>query len=222
MDNPPALANVASLLADPSRSEMLVAMMDGRYFPVSELATIAHVTLPTASHHLALLVEGGLVEVVQQGRHRYHRLASIAVADLIEQLGIVSLGAPLLPSKSQRPLLQGRVCYNHLAGKIGVHLRLILESSGHLRVDLDRYGLTELGVDTFKAMGLNIEQDLYGKVCLDWTERVPHIGGKLGVTLFCFFEENGWVERSSVPRQICLTKVGKLKYDHYFPGLSNT
>ena len=222
MDNPPALANVASLFADPTRSEMLLAMMDGRAFPVSELAAMSHVSLPTASHHLALLVEGGLVEVFQQGRHRYHRLASIQVAELIEQLGVVSFQVPLQPSKSQLPLLQGRVCYNHLAGRMGVHLRTSLESSGHILVDQDRYVLTESGLAHFASLGFIVEPDLYGKLCLDWTERVPHIGGRLGQTLFRFFEEKTWIERGPVARQICLTKVGKTQLDCHFPGLPNS
>ena len=222
MDNPPALANVASLLADPTRSEMLVAMMDGRAFPVSDLAAMAHVSSPTASHHLSLLVEGGLVEVVQQGRHRYHRLAGSQVADLIEQLGVVSYLAPHRPSKGQQPLLEGRVCYSHLAGRIGVHLRASLESANHIRIDQDRYVLTEKGLSHFSKFGLTVEPDIYGKLCLDWTERVPHIGGKLGLTFFRFLEEKSWIERGPVARQICLTKIGKHQFEQHFPGLPNT
>ena len=218
MDSSTEFANLASLFADPTRSEMLLAMMDGRAFPVSELAAMAHVSLPTASHHLAILVEGGIVDVLQQGRHRYHRLAGPHVASLIEQLAVLANSTTPIrkPTAGQRLLMDGRVCYNHLAGHLGVGLRQSLEVQGQIQVDNDRYVLTESGMQFFADFGLDLRDQSFGKLCLDWTERVPHIGGKLGSALFQLFLQREWIARGDIPRQIRVTKIGKARFHELF------
>lgn len=202
LEDSQALAGVASLLADPTRAEMLVVMMDGRAFPVSELASYVHVAVPTASHHLAKLVDGGLVQVVRQGRHRYHRIASEPVASLIEALAVAT--PRLAPTRSQ-PLRHCRTCYNHLAGEVGVGLRESLESGGLIELAEGLYSLKR--ASALDRLGLDVG-GLVGKACLDWTERVPHIGGPLGSALFRGLMDSGWIERGDVPRQIRLTSIG--------------
>ena len=61
MKDGPDIALLASLMGDPARANMLTALMSGKALTVSELATEAGVTLPTASAHLAKLEAGGLV-----------------------------------------------------------------------------------------------------------------------------------------------------------------
>src|SRR5919197_3014692 len=79
-------AEVAALAGDLARAEMLRALMDGRALTASELAHVAGVTPQTASGHLARMATAGLLNVEKQGRHRYHRLASPAVAQMIENI----------------------------------------------------------------------------------------------------------------------------------------
>ena len=86
------IAYVAALVGEPARTAMLLALMDGRALTARELAEAAHITPATASRHLALLVEAALLQVQQQGRHRYHRLASAEVARMLE--GLMQLAAP--------------------------------------------------------------------------------------------------------------------------------
>src|SRR3954453_1964557 len=83
------IARIAALVGEPARTGMLVALMDGRALTANELAPPAAITPATASRHLALLVEADLLRVQQQGRHRYHRLASVEVARVLE--GIMQL-----------------------------------------------------------------------------------------------------------------------------------
>src|SRR5215470_14608494 len=83
-------AEVAALAGDPARAGMLQALMDGRALTASELARIAGITPQTASGHLARLTTAGLLAVEQQGRHRYHRLASPAVAQMMESIMLVA------------------------------------------------------------------------------------------------------------------------------------
>src|SRR6185436_4352457 len=85
-------AEVASLAGEPTRAVMLHALMDGRALTASELARVAGITAQTASAHLARMVDAELVHVEKQGRHRYHRLATPAVARMVESIMQVASG----------------------------------------------------------------------------------------------------------------------------------
>jgi DNA-binding transcriptional ArsR family regulator len=113
------LARIGGLVGEPARAGMLLALMDGRALTATELATVARIASPTASRHLALLVEAGLLRVRQQGRHRYHELASAEVARMLEgmlQLAVAPPRAPLpLTGPRDASLRFARTCYDHLA-----------------------------------------------------------------------------------------------------------
>ena len=55
------IAAVASLLADPARCKVLLALDDGRALPASVLADEAGISRPTASSHLGKLTDAGLL-----------------------------------------------------------------------------------------------------------------------------------------------------------------
>ncbi len=219
------LTSVAALIADPTRAEFLVCMMDGRAFPVSDFATMAHVSLSTASYHLDLLVKAGLVEVEKQGNHRYHRIAGHRVSELIELLGSFRCnGATNAPvSKKQQALTECRVCYSHLAGRVGVNLRRSLEEQGFVIQSAQQFSISEAGLGFFTDLGLD-EAMLHTvavshtKACLDWTERLPHIGGPLGRALFENFLERKWIVRGEVPRQILVSTIGWERIGELFPS----
>jgi DNA-binding transcriptional ArsR family regulator len=78
-----SFAEIAALAGDPARAAMLHALMDGRALTASELAGVAGITAQTASGHLSRMVTAGLISVEQQGRHRYHRLATTSVAAML-------------------------------------------------------------------------------------------------------------------------------------------
>ena len=201
----PNLAEIAALIADPTRAEMLLAMMDGRSHPASDLAALAHVAPPTASHHLAMLVEAGLVRVSRQGRHRYHCLANAKVADLLETMG--SIAKPHAVPRCSEGLREARTCYDHLAGRVAVQLRESLEREGAILLEGDRFIVTDHGVAVFAGLGIDIEElkktkRVFAKACLDWTERVPHIGGALGAALLSAYLERGWVRRCEAQRRV--------------------
>ena len=115
----------ASLLAEPTRAAMLTALLDDRPLAAGELARLAGVTPATASAHLARLLDGGLVTVVRQGRHRYYRLAGPEIAAVMEALAHLSPVTPvrsLRQSQDATALAEARTCYDHLAGRAGVAL----------------------------------------------------------------------------------------------------
>jgi DNA-binding transcriptional ArsR family regulator len=117
------IAALASLLADPARCKVLLALDDGRALPASVLAEEAGITRQTASSHLGKLTGAGLLAVETHGRHRYYRLAGPEVGELLEQLGRL---APSRPVRSLREgtraarLRSARTCYDHVAGRLGV------------------------------------------------------------------------------------------------------
>jgi len=70
------LTETASLLSDPGRTSIVMALLGNIALPAGQLAIIANVAPQTASSHLAKLVSGQILAVEQQGRHRYYRLAN--------------------------------------------------------------------------------------------------------------------------------------------------
>jgi len=204
------ISRVASILADPSRLEIVVMLMDGRAFPVSELAVRAHVSVATASHHLSVLLEAGYVEVFAQGRHRYYRLVDLRLAELVERLGALTPPCREPLSPVQRTLFTGRSCYRHLAGQLGVSLRAGMERRGLITRSGEVYEVTALGRAFWADLGL-FELPL-GHFCLDWTERLPHIGGALGRTLFAHLLDLKWIAQGEIPRQVLITSLGKERF----------
>ena len=116
---------VASLVGDPARSNMLTALMTGRALTASELAQEAGITPQTASSHLAKLEAGGLIEPEKQGRHRYYRLTGPDVAGVLEGLAGLAARAGHMRVRTgpkDPALRRARICYDHLAGDLGVQM----------------------------------------------------------------------------------------------------
>ncbi|TDD33354.1 ArsR family transcriptional regulator [Nonomuraea terrae] len=216
------IAPVAALIADPTRAAILTALLGGRALAAGELARIAGVSAATASAHLARLLDGRLVDVVPQGRHRYYRLAGHEVAEVLESLATISSRPPvrsLRQSRQARMLEEARTCYDHLAGRAGVGLLDRLREDGHYAAhDLTESGerlLSGLGVDVAGARG---SRRRFAPECLDWTERRSHLGGALGAAIARTLFEREWYRRGAVPRAVVLTDEGRRGLATLFSG----
>ncbi|MFG1708941.1 ArsR/SmtB family transcription factor [Nonomuraea sp. M3C6] len=216
------IAPVAALIADPTRAAMLTALLGGRALAAGELARISGVSAATASAHLARLLEGRLVDVVRQGRHRYYRLAGHEVAEVLEVLAGVSARPPvrsLRQSRQARLLEEARTCYDHLAGRAGVGLLDRLREGGYYEAqELTGAGerlLTGLGVD---VAGARRARRRFAPECLDWTERRSHLGGALGAAITEVLFERGWYRRGTVPRAVVLTDEGRKGLSELLPS----
>jgi DNA-binding transcriptional ArsR family regulator len=219
------IAEIAALVGDPARANMLTALMDGRALTASELAYAAGIVASTASGHLAKLLEANLLNVVQQGRHRYYRLASPLVGSMLESLMAV---AAIEGPKRYRPsscrdeaLRDARTCYNHLAGRLGVSIADAMLARGQLELGGDAGVLTGAGRALLIDLGVAVIDEttshrVYCKPCLDWSERRPHIGGALGVAIAdrCF--ELGWIERQRDSRALRITGKGQKGFHQHF------
>ena len=215
------IAPIASLFAEPSRAAMLSVLLDGRALPAGELANLAGVSPTAASAHLTKLVDGGLLTVEAEGRHRYYRLANTGVAQVIEELSLLTKApaifrTPPLPPTAQA-LRQARSCYDHLAGEIAVAIAVALENRGWIvRGEGKRYEIENReGRAWFARNGVNFETIKPGRYglarqCLDWTERRPHLAGPVGAGLFVHWCETGWLQRDNChPRLVKLTALGR-------------
>jgi DNA-binding transcriptional ArsR family regulator len=221
----PYLAEIAHLMGDPARANMLQALMDGRALTAKELAFLAGVAPQTASGHLARLMQGGLIGVAVQGRHRYYRLAGPEVAAAIEGLMVLagSASAPRrLPSRVGADLAQGRTCYDHFAGRLGIAIHDGLVAAGHLTVGEGGYGLTPAGEAVFAGLGVDPMDRKSRRAalrpCLDWSERRPHLAGSLAAALACRCFDMGWVLRRKDSRAVTLTQAGRAALMAALPG----
>jgi DNA-binding transcriptional ArsR family regulator len=214
------LSLTANLLGDPGRAAILLSLMDGLALPAGELASIANVAPQTASGHLARLIDGGLLSVERQGRHRYYRLSSPEVADAIEALLVLTArprsAEPTAPTHkvTAGSLAHARTCYAHLAGWLGVHIAQELEHRALLKPSGPKiYTVTPSGRAWFQSLGMEVPQDLapnkLARRCLDWTERRHHLAGTLGCAMYRRFQELRWVVPIRGTRAVRVTLEGK-------------
>ena len=193
-----ALARTASLVGDPARANMLAALMDGRALTARELAQAASVTAQTASGHLGQFTSAGLLIMERQGRHRYHRLASPAVAHMLETImsvaAIGSRATPLRAGPRDAALRKARTCYDHLAGQLAVAMADRMAERNQVELSPDGGAVTQVGAHFLRGLGVDLDRAaapatrrggsrMFCRPCLDWSERRPHIAGALGAAL---------------------------------------
>jgi len=217
MKDGPSIVRIAALIGDHARADVLTALMADRALTATELAGIAGVTKQTISAHLAKLRGAGLISVEHQGRHRYFRLADRDVAQLLESLMGVAFrtGAVRLRSSPREPALRkARVCYDHLAGELGVLAFEALLARRVFKSGTDGLALTSAGAAWFAELGIDTgaaaaQRRAFCRPCLDWGERRHHLGGALGTALLERLFELGWARRAKGSRVVSFTPKGE-------------
>jgi len=217
MDEANQLAKLSAQLADPARATIVVSLMDGSSRPTGELQIAANVSPSSASMHLSKLVSARILTVVKQGRLKYYRIATAAVAHAIEALSVVALpgtGVQKAARSSLNPFAFARTCYDHLAGTLGVQIVTALQGENVIRAAGKGYEVTASGSAWLNEIGINCKElhpgnRLFAAQCLDFTERRHHLAGALGAVLLERMVELGWIVKSRVPRAVRLTAMGK-------------
>jgi len=215
MTTPISLAEVAALVGDPARANILCALLDGRALTAGELAYAANVSPQTTSGHLAKLTQARLLDVLKQGRHRYFRIATPQVAQMLESIMTVALQAPPRhrpASKVDDAMRIARTCYDHFAGRLGVGLADTLCGRGHVVLAEDGGEVTPQGHEFFQRFGVTLVKDrrrMFCRACVDWTERRPHLAGAVGAALATRCFDLGWVKRMREGRALTITPVGR-------------
>ena len=218
---------VASLVGDPARANMLTALMSGRALTASELSQEAGITPQTASSHLAKLESGGLIEQEKQGRHRYYCLADPDVAGVLEGLAGLAARAGHMRVRTgpkDPALRRARICYDHLAGDLGVQMLDSLRRQKLVRQYKHDIALTAEG-ERFLGKVLQIDASALAhprrpicKACLDWSERRHHLAGTLGAALMRRFTELKWAARDPAPgsRVVNFSRTGEKRFAALF------
>jgi DNA-binding transcriptional ArsR family regulator len=218
------VAAVARLIANRPRAAMLDLLLDGETHLAGELARQASVAPSTASGYLASLVEGGLVCVERVGRQHRYRLAGPDVASSLETLAAI---APALPSTSLNEvtatdhLREGRTCYDHLAGRLGVTLTEALVKRRAIVQEGRSFELTPRGERLLEGIGVDIARArswrrAFAPTCSDWTERRTHLAGALGAVLTdCMFDLR-WIQRRPRGRAVLVTPEGETQLAERF------
>jgi DNA-binding transcriptional ArsR family regulator len=228
----PDIAIVATLVGDPARASILTALMTDRALTASELAQEAGITPQTASFHLGKLQAGGLIEPAKQGRHRYYRLTGPDVAAVLEGLEGLAARAGHLRVRTgpkESALRRARICYDHLAGDLGVQMLDAMTKKEFVRHHRTEIALTPEGV-RFIANKLQI--DVAGiaharrplcKACLDWSERRHHLAGTLGAAIMTRLSELKWAARDPAAgsRIVTFTRNGEKQFGILFGTSSN-
>jgi DNA-binding transcriptional ArsR family regulator len=218
----PDIARIASLVGDPARANMLSALMGGTALTASELALEAGVSLPTASSHLSKLMEGGLLTLASQGRHRYYGLAGPQVAGMIEAItGVAEAVGPkrVRPGPRDAAMRVARVCYDHLAGEQAVAmLDRLVDRSVLVRDDKD-IRLGPSAASHFAALGIEVEAKARRPVCracLDWSVRRSHLAGTLGAAILDKILAEKWARREKDSRAVEISPTGKQAFAKVF------
>lgn len=217
MKDGPNIVGIAALIGDHARAEVLTALMADRALTATELADVAGVTKQTISAHLAKLLDAGLVAVESQGRHKYFRLADRDVAHLLESLMGVAFrtGAVRLIASPREPALRkARVCYDHLAGELGVLVYEGLTQRQALIAGVEGLELTTTGQQLFQQLSIDTptlfaQRRTFCRACLDWSERRHHLAGALGASLLTRIIELGWAKRAKDSRVVVFTTAGE-------------
>jgi len=233
MANNARFTEVASLAGDPARAGMLHALMDGRALTAAELAHVARITPQTASGHLSRLAAAGLVRVERQGRHCYHRLASPAIARMMENVmpaasDLEATRPPLVTGPKDAAMRAARTCYGHFAGRLGVALADALVAGGHVELGHDAGRVTDAGIALLARAEVDVgavpggrgrKARVFCRPCLDWSERRPHLAGALGKALCERSFAAGWVRRVGESRTVSVTPKGERVFRELF-GMS--
>jgi len=217
MKDGPDISRVAALVGDPARSNMLLALMDGRALTAGELASLSGVTKQTASSHLARLLDGGLVAREVQGRHHYYRLGGADVALALETLLCVSErrnGSRTRTGPRDPDLRRARICYDHLAGELGVLVYDRMISGGLIVDEGSKLTVTPAGWAALDRIDIRPDEIPASRrplcrTCLDWSMRRHHLAGRLGGQILKTILLKGWVRRVPDSRIIRFSSSGE-------------
>jgi DNA-binding transcriptional ArsR family regulator len=216
MGNEELFVSLTSLICEPARAKMLWNLLDGRAYTASELAIVSDISATSASNHLSKLLEGDIIKLEVQGRHRYYSFSRPEIAYVVESLASLATDKrkeSINLNKSETGIRFCRTCYDHLAGYVGVKLAEALEQNKLLIKTASAYDVSAKGWRFFSEF--HITKEDFGKSrrqltrqCLDWSERKPHLAGQLGAALLKKMVERKWFKNVRFSRELIVTFKG--------------
>lgn len=218
MNSQPDVSQMAEILADKSRCMILSTLLDNCFHTVTELARASGIKSHTASYHLKKLTELNWIRMEKHGRFHYYRLCNKEVADVLEQwltLAPLKPGRSLSQSIENTKLFRARLCYDHVAGELGVMLTDWLIRCGYLvQTEENGWSLSPTGESFLEEQGTDIaalqgQKRTYCRLCLDWSERRHHVAGSVGDEIRRLLLEQRWVVKHTSNRSLVLTPEGR-------------
>jgi len=216
-------SEIAALFGDKSRAIMLWNLLDGRAYTATELATCASVSSQSASNHLSKLLQKEVLTVEKQGRHRYYRISSPEVAQVIESMASllsIQTGYKTIKRPKISAFTYARTCYKHLAGEVGVKITEALVFQKIITVAEKDFELTEKGKKWFTNFGIPVDnlenlKRSFSHKCLDWSERKHHLAGALGDSFLEMMLEKDWFRKHKNTRELILTTKGRAEIEQH-------
>ncbi len=210
------LASVAALIADRHRARMLLTLLGGVPQSGSALAEAAGISRALASAHLKKLVAAGFVTVQPSGRQRLYSIASPMVADTLEALTLLAPPRPvasLRDASRAKNLRWARMCYDHLAGVVGVALTEAMTERDLIRAQDGGFVLGSRGAAGFGELGIDVGQLEQRtrpllRPCMDWSERKHHLAGSLGAAVTAAMLGRKWIARREASRVVSVSETG--------------
>lgn len=215
---------IASLIGDPTRASIMWTLLDGKALTATELAVLADTSAQNISMHLVKLVQGDLLAVESQGRHRYYKFSRKEIAYAIEAMVNLIPHATALEkigTESTPAIKYCRTCYDHLAGRVGVSITNSLIKQKIIIDSGDDFDLSKKGERYFAGLGIDADRlktarRSFLRPCLDWSERQHHIAGALAASLLDKMLFNDWIRKTKNSRVIIITAKGEKEFYNHF------
>lgn len=218
MEEAPCISRIASLLAEPKRTAMLWALMDGSAKSPVELATLTGLSPTSANAHLARLTAGGLLRVEARRGKRLFRVAAPDVSAAIDALGRTTMACAArstpytLPQPLAAPplLRHARLCHGHLGGELAGQLYQQLLDARWIERNEQRTDVTVKGAQRLAGLGI-FTQALASPLvcnCVDWSQQQPHLGGALGAGLLQLFLQSNWISVTNESQALKVHDIG--------------
>lgn len=221
MEEAPCISQIASLLAEPKRTAMLWALMDGSAKSSVTLAGLAGLTPASANAHLARLTGAGLLRTEVRRGERVFRVAAPDVSAAIDALASTTMASAARsrpetsPPALLAPLLlsRARLCGGHLGGELAAGLYQRMIEAGWIERHEQRAEVTLKGAQQLAGLGI-FTQALASPLvcdCFDWSQQQAHLGGALGAGLLQLFLQSNWVSQVDESRALLVNDVGMLE-----------
>ncbi|MFK3974453.1 ArsR/SmtB family transcription factor [Pseudomonas sp. NPDC087358] len=220
MEHAPCISQIAALLADPKRSAMMWALMDGASRAADELALLVGLSTSSAGAHLARLASGGLLRLESRGRKRFFRLAAPEVGTAVQALASASMISAEVVSRSVAqplpplPVRHASVCADHLGGELATELYQRMLEAGWIEQSDQRLEVTSVGISRFAERGIFVPALAHRQretvcACADCNDVSPHLGGALGAGLLQLFMQLGWLRTTGEASTLQVSSNGQ-------------
>ncbi|MGH8417545.1 MAG: ArsR/SmtB family transcription factor [Pseudomonas sp.] len=220
MEHAPCISQIAALLADPKRSAMMWALMDGASRAADELALLVGLSTSSAGSHLARLASGGLLRLGTRGKKRFFRLAAPEVGTAVQALASASMISAEVISRSLAqplpplPLRRASVCSDHLGGELATELYQRMLGAGWIEQCDQRLEVTSVGISRFAERGIFVPALAHRQretvcACVDCSDVNPHLGGALGAGLLQLFMQLGWLRATEEASTLQVSSNGQ-------------